>query len=256
MSDSVARTGGFVVGFPGRRDAAATALSQRQLEQPVGFAPRDLIQRIEEAFASGPKHFAPANRDDDPTAGWNPLDPEVEETRFVDPIEAARSAGYEEGVAAATAAFEVSAARDRAMLETLLTQIRAGHSVDREAVARRLRQTVQLLVEQLVGEAGVSGELLAARVHAAAELLADASESAMLRVHPDDVALLAGELPDTIFAVGDAQVARGSFVLEAASTIVEDGPAIWLDQLAVAIDRVPLPAISPPITPVPASVAC
>jgi flagellar assembly protein FliH len=44
-----------------------------------------------------------------------------------------------------------------------------------------------------------------------------------------------------VFAVGDVHVARGSFVLESASTIVEDGPELWLEQLAQAIDRVAVP---------------
>ena len=241
MSDRAAAAGGFVVGFPARRDAAASALAAEQAERATGFTPADLIRRIEDAFGDGPKHFSPANPGVDPTAGWNPLDPEIVDTGFVDPVEAARSAGFEEGVAVATAAYEAQAVQDRALLEGLLGEIRAGRGLDREGVARRLRQTVLTLVERLVGEVGVSGELLAARVHAAAELLADANESALLRVHPDDVALLDGVLPATIFAAGDASVARGSFVLEAASTIVEDGPALWLEQLTAAIDRVPLP---------------
>ncbi|RZM09613.1 MAG: flagellar biosynthesis protein FliH, partial [Sphingomonas sp.] len=86
-------------------------------------------------------------------------------------------------------------------------------------------------------------ELLGARIETASELLADKAESAMLRVHPDDVALLDGHLPKTIFAVGDATLARGSFVLESASTIVEDGPELWLEQLTQAIDRVSVPPL-------------
>jgi flagellar assembly protein FliH len=31
-------------------------------------------------------------------------------------------------------------------------------------------------------------------------------------------------------------------LLEAASTIVEDGPAMWIDQLTAAIDRIALPS--------------
>ena len=83
--------------------------------------------------------------------------------------------------------------------------------------------------------------MLAARVHAATDCLVDAAESAMLRVHPDDVPLLEGRLPATVFAVGDAALARGSFVLESASTVVEDGPEAWIEQLAHAIDKVPTP---------------
>ena len=55
------------------------------------------------------------------------------------------------------------------------------------------------------------------------DMLSDAKEAAMLRVHPDDVALLAERLPQTVFPVGDPNVERGGFVLESASTIVEDG---------------------------------
>ena len=124
----------------------------------------------------------------------------------------------------------------------LATALGSGNRLDRERIAARIRETVLLLVGKLVGEAGVSAELLARRVGTATDLLADSAESALLRVHPDDVALLDGRLPATVFAVGDPAVARGGFVMESASTIVEDGPALWLEQLTTAIDRVAVPA--------------
>ena len=74
-------------------------------------------------------------------------------------------------------------------------------------------------------------------------MLTDVAESAMLRVHPDDVALLDGKLPRQVFAVGDAAVSRGGFVLESASTLVEDGPELWLEQLSHAIEAVALPTL-------------
>jgi flagellar assembly protein FliH len=90
-------------------------------------------------------------------------------------------------------------------------------------------------------KSGIAPDILAARITAAVDLLADSAESALLRLHPDDVPLVQGKLPATIFPVGDPHVTRGSFVIESASTIVEDGPDIWLEQLALAIDRVPIP---------------
>jgi flagellar assembly protein FliH len=235
-------SGGFVVGFPARRDAAAMALADSHATRPSGFTPAELIARIEEAFGGGPKHFSPAAPDAKATAGWDPMDADAEPTPFIDPVETAREAGYAEGVAAARAEMDATAARDRAMLTGLAAALGQAGGFDRDLLAGRLRATVMTLVSRVIGEAGVSADLLARRVEAATDLLADASESAMLRVHPDDVALLDGHLPATVFAVGDEQVARGSFVLEAASTIVEDGPAMWLDQLTAAIDRVALPA--------------
>ncbi len=235
-------TGGFVVGFPAQRDAAAMALADSHATRVPGFTPAELIARIEEAFAGGPKHFSPAAPDTNPTEGWDPMDAEAEPTPFIDPIETAREAGFAEGVAAARAEMEAAAARDGAMLTGLAAALAQAGGFDRDLLAGRLRATVMALVSRVIGEAGVSADLLARRVEAATDLLADASESAMLRVHPDDVALLDGHLPASVFAVGDEQVARGSFVLEAASTIVEDGPELWLDQLTAAIDRVALPA--------------
>lgn len=243
MSDAAA-VSAFVVGLPARTSASAAALSRARGDVPAGFTPADLIARIEEAFSGKPKHFHPADRDADPTAGWNPLDPDAPPNAFLDPIAAARKAGHAEGLAAAARAQGDAATRDTALLTALTAELQQAGRIDREALARQLRQTVLLLVAKLVGETGVSAELLASRVHAAVELLADGAEAAILRVHPDDVALLDGRLPDPVFPVGDASVARGSFVLEAASTVVDDGPALWLEQLAATIDRIALPPLA------------
>src|SRR3546814_14618195 len=94
-------------------------------------------------------------------------------------------------------------------------------------MAAQLRQTVLLLVRRLVGEAEIDGALLARRIDAATDMLADAAESALLRVNPADVALLDGKLPKHVFAAGGEGVKRGPFVREAASTNVEGGPARW-----------------------------
>ena len=213
---------------------AAADLRDRAARGPVHFAPQGNGE-------ASPKHFAPANPGANPTAGWDPLDASAPPSAFVDPVAAAHAAGYADGVEAALADVAATGERDRALLAALTDALQADDRVDRDAVARRLRQTVLLLVTRLVGDIGIAPDLLARRIEAAADLLSDAAESAMLRVHPDDVALLEGKLPRQIFAIGDASVARGAFVLESASTIVEDGPEEWLEQLAQAIDRVAVP---------------
>ena len=236
---------GFIVGLPSRSDPAAFALARAASARAPGFTPAELIAKLEQAFGgepARPRHFAPADPDANPTEGWDPLDADAPADAHVDPVEAARTAAYDEGYAAALAAMQADAGRDRALLAALTDNLRAAAGIDRDQLAERLRATVLLLVQRLVGEVGVAPALLAARVTAATELLADASESAMLRVHPDDVTLLDGALPATVFAVGDAGVARGSFVMESASTIVEDGPELWLEQLGAAIDRAAVPA--------------
>lgn len=257
----------FSAGFSARQDAAAQALHQAFSADPTGFAPADLkswatrrvssqpssptqspgqapAQSHPKSFApqsATPKSFAPADRDEDPTRGWDPLDPSAEPNGFVDPIAAARAAGFNEGVAHAASLARQDHERDIALLQSLTHALGKAGRIDREALARQLREAVVSLVTRTIGEAGVSADLLAQRITAAADMLADSAESAILRVHPDDVALLKDKLPDTIFPVGDTAVERGGFVLESASTIVEDGPELWIEQLTQAIDRVAVP---------------
>lgn len=238
----------FTAGFSARTAGIAQAL-QAAFGPPAGFAPADPRARagsgpVRFAPPEGrPRHFSPANPGGaKPTEGWDPFDAHAASGPFVDPVAAAHAAGYAEGLAAGVADATTAHDRDVALLAKLAAALHAEDRFDRAAIAGALRRTVLTLVTRLVGEVGVSPEMLARRIDAAAAMLTDAAESAMLRVHPDDVALLDGRLPRTVFPVGDATVARGGFVLESASTIVEDGPALWLEQLAQAIDTVAVPA--------------
>jgi flagellar assembly protein FliH len=235
----------FAPGLAGRHRAAAHIL-QRAFADPVGFAPSDVTRMGSRNFSepAGPKHFSPADPDTNPTEGWDPF--AADQTKashgpFSDPIAAAHAAGFAEGQAAAIAEAEDAKAREAALLDQVSTALAAGAHFDRERMAGQLRQTVLHLVSKMVGEVGVAPDVLAGRIATAVDLLADSAESALLRLHPDDVPLLEGKLPATIFPVGDPHVARGGFVIESASTIVEDGPDLWLEQLAQAIDRVPIP---------------
>ena len=228
----------FIAGFASRHDSAGAALRQAFAVKGEAFAPRDMTPEP----PPGPRHFSPADRAADPTEGWDPFDSAHAPTGFVDPIEAARSAGYDEGMAAALAQVAEHAERDRALLDQLVAAIDDDRRIDRDRLAGHLRQTVLHLVRQMVGEAEIDADLLVRRVALAAGMLADDAESAVLRLNPEDMKLVEARLPDNIFAAGDAAVERGHFVLESAATIVEDGPEFWLDQLAQAIDRAALPS--------------
>lgn len=244
----------FAAGFAARHDAAAEALHQAFAVPRQGFAPADIKARASgprpKSFApqgpgtanGTPKHFSPADRDHQPTEGWDPLDPQVDTaTSFVDPIETARAAGFSEGMAHAQALAREAGERNLALIEAVSRALKDAGRIDRDAIAQQLRETVLTLVTKLVGEVGIAPERLAERITAAVDLIAESAESAILRVHPDDVALLKDRLPATVFPVGDAGVERGGFVIESASTIVEGGPNLWLDQLAHAIERVAVP---------------
>ena len=232
----------FTPGFAARHDAAAAALVRAFPVEgaPVSFVAGRPAARRSAPMDGKPRHFSPADAAARPTAGWDPLDPSLQ-TPHIDPLEAAHAAGYAEGLAAAATAACGDEARDHGLLAELAETLAGAGRIDRERIARQLRDTVLMLTGRLVGQVGIAADLLAERVEAATDMLADAAESALLRIHPDDIALLEGRLPKTIFAAGDPAIARGSFVLESASTIIEDGPALWLEELAGAIERVPLP---------------
>jgi flagellar assembly protein FliH len=239
----------FAPGFAGRISAAGTVLA-RAFGDGADFAPSEVDRigrRVFEEAPAQPRHFAPANPDANPTEGWDPFAADKQHNHdhgpFVDPISAAHEAGFAEGHAAAVVEIEAAQAREAALLDQVSTALATGAHFDRERMAGQLRQTVLHLVTKLVGEVGVAPDVLATRINAAVDLLADSAESALLRLHPEDVAFVQGKLPATVFPVGDPHIARGGFVIESASTIIEDGPDLWLEQLAQAIDRVPIPPI-------------
>ncbi|KQM38942.1 hypothetical protein ASE59_10245 [Sphingomonas sp. Leaf10] len=244
--------GGFVAGFASRHVAAADILA-RAFGAPDPFAETGVVPVRPADFGaaapgeaptpSGPKHFRPADPDHNPTEGWDPFCASAGDVAVttLDPVTEAHAAGYAEGLAAAAAASQSDHARDHALLARLAEALGTATHIDREAMATRLRQTVLTLVRQIVGEVGVSANHLAERIDAAAELLADSAESAILRMHETDIPLVEGKLPKAVFPVADPGVERGGFVLETASTVVEDGPSLWLEQLGAAIETVPVP---------------
>ena len=228
----------FRAGFAIRHQAAADVL-KRAFAVPDPFAETGVAPTAPRT--PQPRHYSPAAPGQRPTEGWDPFDAAAEPSGFLDPIAAAHAAGVAEGQAAERAARAAADAREAALVADLSAALAKGAQMDRDALATQLRQTVMLLVARIVGEAGVDADLLAGRIAAAADVIADSAESAMIRMHPADVAMMEGRLAPSLFAVGDASLERGAFVIESASTLVEDGPRHWLDQLAQAIDRVPLP---------------
>lgn len=262
---------GFVAGFSPRHQASVGA--QLSAVHEDGFAPADLAARAQRqapagtaagagAAASGarpgpksfsprpvgPKHFAPAaaaaapdpEAEAPPPPAWDGLS--ADPHGFADPIARARAEGFEEGLAHAQMLGEAARENDADLLARIAAQLASPARIDREALAEQLRQTVLLLVRQMMGELAVPAERLAARISAASGMIAEAAEQQILRLHPGDLPLVQPHLPATLPAVADAAIAPGHFTLESAATLVEDGPDHWLRQLSEAIERVGVPA--------------
>lgn len=198
---------------------------------PVHFSP-----------APEPKHFRPANPGVNPTQGWDPFDPTSERADEpapapFDAIDAARSEGFAAGMAEAERLAAERGEADAQALAQLASLLEMMSGFDRDLLAGRLRETVMFLVKRLVGEVGVSAELLDQRITAATELLADTSEVATLRLNPADHALIEGHQPARVALIADPLIGRGGFRIETRTTVIEDGPEAWLAQLAAALDR-------------------
>lgn len=200
---------------------------------PVHFSP-----------APEPKHFRPANPGTNPTAGWDPFDPTSESGDSAqtehDVVGAARAEGFAAGMAEAERLAAERGEADAQALAQVASLLEMMSGFERDLLAGRLRETVLFLVKRLVGEVGVSAELLERRIAAAVELLADTSEVATLRLNPADHDLIQGHEPSRVTLVADQTIGRGGFRIETRTTVIEDGPEAWLAQLSAALDRTAL----------------
>jgi len=211
-------------------DAAALGASMAQRRQ--GFTVRDLMQRLEAADFSGGIAAVPPLPMSPPAAP----EPDPVEARLL----AARAEAFAEGISEGDRRARAELDDDRAALASLLDGL-ASRPFDVIALAPVLQKTVLALVGRLVGDAGIAPDLIAARIDTAIAMLADATEPATVHLNPADHALVAAMLPNGVAVVADAEIERGAFRLETPSTLIDDGPALWLEQLSGRLDRMMLP---------------
>lgn len=186
------------------------------------FAPRD------EGFVrqSGPLAAAP------PPVAAAPVPPPADP---VDPVEQASAEGFaqgfDEGMRIATEGFAADE-EAKARLARALEQIAPAAN---GALSSLLSAAVLRLVTQVVGTAGVDTALLTKRVEAVAAFIEEEQGRKSLRLHPDDIALLAGH--EFGFALSpDPALTRGSVRLDTAEGWIEDGPDVQLSRLKAMLD--------------------
>ena len=66
-------------------------------------------------------------------------------------------------------------------------------------------------------------------------MLARADDERVLRLHPDDLALIAGQLPEGLPVLADPVLERGGLRVETSNGGVEDGPEQWRRAIAEAL---------------------
>lgn len=152
-----------------------------------------------------------------------------------DPAEAAYAEGYARGFDDAAAQAKADAVeRDaaRGKIETAFERLAESEGLRLE---ERLRETVLALCEQALAPLAMDPDALADRVAKALALLRRTEDERVLRLHPDDLALLAGRLSDGIKVEPDPTLGRGELRVETAEGGLEDGPEHWRRVLSEAL---------------------
>lgn len=163
--------------------------------------------------------------------GAPPPEPEDEE----DPIARAWQDGHAAGFAEAhQAALELAEAEaeGRAAIELSLARLDAELA---EQLRQKLFATVEALCAAAIAPLALDTQALAARVERATAMLARADDDKLLRLHPDDLKLVAKQLPKGLEVQTDTALERGSLRIESQSGGVEDGPAHWRRAIAEAL---------------------
>lgn len=174
-----------------------------------------------DGFVADPRFAAAPSRPGEPAPG--------------DPLTQAWDEGYAAGVAEAETAARSQAEAEgtaRARIELALARFDSGLA---EALRQKLLATVAALCEATIAPLALDQQALTARVARAADMLARADDDKRLRLHPEDIALVAGRLPEGLPLEPDPALERGALRFETASGGVEDGPEHWRRAIAEAI---------------------
>jgi flagellar assembly protein FliH len=179
-----------------------------------------------------PKPFAPDIRFVPPSS--RPCATDRAASPEPDPVAAAYERGRSDG--AAFAAHQASLAereRDaaRGAIELAFARLNAD---DAARLRERLRQTVLALCEEAVLPLALDGEGLVKRVERAVAMLQRAQDERLVRLHPEDLALVGERLPGELRVEADPSVERGGLRIETSDGGIEDGPSHWRRMLTEA----------------------
>jgi flagellar assembly protein FliH len=154
-----------------------------------------------------------------------------------DPIAIAFAEGYAAGIAEAKARAGELAAADAAAREGLGIALTRLDRDLAEALRQRLRDTVAALCEAAIAPLALDEDALMRRIERAVALFARTEDERVIRLHPDDIALLAPRFTADWQVVPDAALERGSLRVETASGGIEDGPELWRRAIAEALHQ-------------------
>jgi flagellar assembly protein FliH len=154
-----------------------------------------------------------------------------------DPKSAAYAEGYAAGLADAQAAAEERANDDAQAREALgLSFARLDKQLEEE-FRLKLRDTVAALCEAAIAPLALDQDALMQRIERATSMLRRADDERVVRLHPDDIALVSPRLTSDWQVVPDPALERGALRMESGNGGVEDGPDSWRRAIAEALHQ-------------------
>ncbi|MBS0481452.1 MAG: flagellar biosynthesis protein [Proteobacteria bacterium] len=152
-----------------------------------------------------------------------------------DPLQTAWDDGFAAGQAQAEAAAHQRAADEAAAQQRIELSLSRLNDQCEEELRRKLIETVEALCEASLAPLAIDTDALAARAERAAAMLSRADDDRVLRLNPDDLALVAARLPPGLELLPDPALERGALRLEGSHGGIEDGPGHWRSAIAQAL---------------------
>lgn len=153
-----------------------------------------------------------------------------------DPLAEAYDRGHAAGLAEARVMCAAEAQTHNAAVARIEIACARLDEEQQHLLARRLRETVLALCDSVLRAAAPDPDALTARVERAARMLARADDARVIRLHPDDLAIVAPRLPADWTFEADPELERGALRIEGMAGGVEDGPARWRAALDEALN--------------------
>ncbi|MCJ2178257.1 FliH/SctL family protein [Novosphingobium album (ex Hu et al. 2023)] len=187
--------------------------------KPRGFRPDKRFEALQDEHE--PEQPPPT----EPEPAPEPV-PEPEEER-PDPVAEAFAQGFSAGHEHAQSEAEARAAADAAAFEGLKLAFGRLDATLEEELRLRLRDTVVALCEAALAPLAIDEDALVRRITRAASMLARADDERLIRLHPDDIKLIAPRLSREWHVKADPTLERGTVRIDSQNGGVEDGPATW-----------------------------
>ena len=151
-----------------------------------------------------------------------------------DPVALAWAEGYAKGVEDAEAHAALAMATEAEARTALDFAFAKFDAETAETLRQRLQDTVIALCEATLVPYAHDVAVLTERVQRAVAMLSRADDDRVIRLHPEDLPLVAKRLPQDWKITPDPALERGALRVETQNGGVEDGPAQWRRALAEA----------------------